>query len=73
MTNPMELMQMVRGSANPMQTLMSMSRRNPQLQQVMQMVNGKTPDQMRNIAYDVARQKGVDLPALAQQMGIKLP
>lgn len=71
--NMMQMMQAIRGSRNPQQTIMQMARQNPQLGQAMQLVNGKTPDQMRQMAMQMAQQRGVDLNALAAQMGIQLP
>lgn len=73
MINPMQLMQMLRGSGNPMQMLMGMSRNNPQLQQIMQMTNGKTPAEMQQMVMDEARKRGIDINQLAQQMGVRLP
>lgn len=72
MISPMQLMQMAR-SGNPMQALMQMSKTNPQVGQVLQMVNGKTPAEMQRMAYDIAKQRGVDLNQLAQQLGVRLP
>lgn len=71
--NPMQLIQMLQGSSNPMQMLMGMAQNNPALGQALQMVNGKTPAEMERMAYDMAKQRGVDLNQLAKQMGIKLP
>ena len=73
MVNIMQMMQMIRGSRNPQQTMIQMAQQNPGLNQAMQMVNGKTPDQMRQMAMQMAQQRGVDLNALAAQMGIQLP
>lgn len=73
MMNPMQLIQMLQGSGNPMQMLMGMAQNNPALGQALQMVNGKTPAEMERMAYDMARQRGVDLNQLAKQMGIRLP
>lgn len=73
MMNPMQLMQMMNGASNPMQTLMQASGNNPMLRQVMQMTNGKTPDQMRQMAQQMAQQRGLDINQIAQQMGIRLP
>jgi ribosome-binding protein aMBF1 (putative translation factor) len=56
-----------------MQTMMQFSRQNPQLNQIMQMTNGKTPAQMEQMVRQAAQQRGVDLNQLAQQLGIKLP
>lgn len=72
--NPViQLVQMLRGSGNPMQMLAQASRQNPQLNQVMQMVNGKTPGEMQAMVNNMARQRGVDIHQLALQMGIQLP
>lgn len=73
MMNPLQMMQMLRGSQNPMQTMMQLSRQNPQLNQIMQMTNGKTPTQMEQMVRQAAQQRGVDLNQLAQQLGIRLP
>jgi len=37
------------------------------------MMRGKTPNQIKQMAYNRAAQMGVDLNQMAQQMGIKLP
>ena len=71
--NPMQLVQMLQGSGNPMQMLMGMAQNNPALGQALQMVNGKTPAELERMAYDMAKQRGVDLNQLAKQMGIRLP
>lgn len=73
MINLMQLVQMVNGGGNPMQMLMRAAPQNPLVGQVLQMTNGKTPGQMRDMAQQIAQQRGVDLNQFAQQMGIKLP
>ena len=72
MNNPMQILQAVQNGANPNQLIMQLSQQNPAFRQAMQAVNGKTPDQIRDMAYQMARQRGVDLAQLAQQMGIPL-
>ena len=71
--NPMQLIQMIQGGGNPMQLLSQMGRQNPVVGQVLQMTNGKTPNQMRDMAYRIAQERGVDLNQVAQSMGLKLP
>lgn len=73
MINLMQLVQMVQGGGNPMQMLAQEARQNPVVSQALQMTNGRTPNQMRDIAYQLAQQRGVDINQLAQQMGINLP
>lgn len=73
MNNPMQILQAVQNGANPNQLIMQLSQQNPAFRQAMQAVNGKTPDQIRDMAYQMARQRGVDLAQFAQQMGVPLP
>lgn len=73
MLNPMQLIQMIQGGRNPMQMLSQASQSNPVVGQVLRMTNGRTPGEMRNMAYEVARQRGVDINQVAQSMGLKLP
>lgn len=73
MMNPLQMVQMLRGAQNPMQTMMQLSQQNPQLNQIMQMTNGKTPAQMEQMVRQAAQQRGVDLNQIAQQLGLKLP
>ena len=60
-------------STNPNQMIAQAAQHNPALQQAMQAVNGKTPQQIKDMAYGIARQRGIDLGMLAKQLGIKLP
>jgi uncharacterized protein YidB (DUF937 family) len=71
--NPMQVIQMLQRGANPNQLMMQLAQSNPAVRQAMQMVNGKTPDQIRDMAQQMAKQRGVDLNQLTQQLGIRLP
>lgn len=51
------MMKLVKTNGNPTQLLQSMSQNNPQLKQVMTMVNGKNP---KEVFYELAKQKGVN-------------
>ena len=73
MMNPLKMIQLLRGAQNPMQTMVQLSQQNPQLNQIMQMTNGKTPAQMEQMVRQAAQQRGVDLNQLARQLGVKLP
>ena len=73
MFNPMQLLQAIQRGGNPNQLIMQAARQSPALQQAMQAVNGRTPEQVRDMAYQMARQRGVDLDQLAKQLGIRLP
>lgn len=73
------------GQVNPMQIIMNqfmsgmspmaiLNRMNgPQVNQAKSLIGGKSEDQLRQIAMNMAKQRGIDLNSLAQQIGINLP
>ena len=73
------------GQVNPMQIIMNqfvngmspmaiLNRMNgPQVNQAKSLIGGKSEDQLRQIAINLASQRGIDLNSLAQQIGINLP
>ena len=71
-TNPMQMIrdQFMRGMT-PTAILERMA--GPQANQARQIISGKNPNQLREIAMNMAKQRGVDLSSLAQQMGVKIP
>ena len=71
--NPMQAIQAVQRGANPNQIILQMAQNNPAIRQAMQLVNGKTPDQIRSMVQQRAQQLGVDLNQFEKQWGIKLP
>lgn len=74
-----------RTASDPMQAIMSrmMNGMNPMqildqiggepARQAKAIIGGKDENQLRRIAMNMAKQRGVDLNALARQMGMKLP
>ena len=70
--NPMAMMmQMMRSGGNPNAMLHQMAKQNPQVRQFMQMINGKSPQQLENITRNAARERGVNLDDLMRQFGLK--
>ena len=71
-TNPMNIiMNQFMNGMSPMAILNRMA--GPQVNQAKQIIGGKNQDQLRQIAMNMAAQRGVDLNNLAQQMGFNLP
>lgn len=68
----MKLMNAYRGGQNPMQVLSSLSGNNPVFGQGMSMIQGKTPEQIRQMADNMARQRGLDARQIAQQFGFPI-
>ena len=70
--NPMNnIMNRFMNGMSPMAILNRMA--GPQVNQAKQIIGGKNQDQLRQIAMNMAAQRGVDLNNLAQQMGFNLP
>lgn len=69
--NPMAmLMQMMRSrSGNPAQLLEQLARQNPAMRQAMDMTRGKSPQEVRQIADNMARQRGTTVEDILRRMG----
>ena len=63
----------VQNGANPQTVIMQLAQGNPAFRNAMNMANGKTPDQIYSMTFQMAQQRGVDINQLAQQLGIQLP
>ena len=68
-----QIMNALQQGVNPNQIAMQLAQNNPSVRWAMRVVNGKTPEQVRNMAFQMAKQRGVDLYQIARNMGIQLP
>lgn len=73
MFNPMQVFNAIVKSTNPNQMLMQYAQQNPAIREAMQMVNGKTPDQVKQMAESIAKQRGINLNTFMREMGIQMP
>lgn len=74
MNNPMgQIMGIVQAGGNPMALLQQMAGQNPQVRQTLQMLHGKSPAEMQQIAQNMAKERNIDLNQLLQQFGIANP
>ena len=74
MDNPFVMaMQMARNGRNPMQVFQSMAMQNPQMAQAMRMINGKSSQQLRTVAENMAKERGIDLEQMAHSLCLQLP
>lgn len=71
--NPLQMFNMLSKAKDPMALLQQMSSNNPQLKRVMEVVNGKSPQELRQYVENTAKTQGVDLSQLAQKLGLQLP
>lgn len=69
--NPfMQVINMAKNGGNPIQMLQQMSGQNPQLKQIMDMTNGKSPSEMGDMINSLAQQKGINVSDLVKQIGM---
>lgn len=74
MNNPiMAMVNMMRTGGNPMALMQQMAKSNPQVNQVMQMMKGKSPAQLKSMAENIAKERGTTVEDVAQQLGLSVP
>lgn len=73
MNNAMQLAQMLRQGGNRQQIIAQYAQKSPTFQGTMQRINGRTPQQILEMAQQMADQSGVNLQQLAQRLGVRLP
>lgn len=73
--NPFQAMSFMRNplGAVQQQMLQRMERENPQMyRKVMQMTSGKSDDEQKAIAENIAKERGIDLAAFARNWGLSI-
>lgn len=68
-----KIVSLIQRGGNPMELLASFAQQDPQAGQMMQNLNGKSPDELRSYAENMARSYGTSLNEVAQRLGITLP
>ena len=64
----MQLAQLIKSGGNPENMLRQMAQQNPMVAQAMKMVDGKTREQVSQMAANMAKERGVDIDALSNQI-----
>lgn len=72
--NPLNMMlNALRRGGNPMQIAQQMANTNPQMRQFYNMVNGKSTAELKQMAENMAKERGVSINDVARQLGITVP
>lgn len=58
-----------RRGGNPVQLMQQMAGGSPQIAQALQIINGKSPQQLQQIATNMARERGLDVSQIMQGLG----
>ena len=73
MNNPIvALVNVMKSGGNPNAMLQQMAGSDPRIGQAMQMMQGKSPQQLRSMAENMARERGVNIADLARGLGIPM-
>lgn len=74
MNNPFNaMMRHLQGGMTPDALLNQMAHSDPRYAQALQMLQGKTPEQLRQMAENMARERGTSVEQIAQALGLKMP
>lgn len=70
MFNLMSLVGALRQGGDPNALIQQAIRNHPQSDQIRQIVEGKTPDQLMKIAENMCKERGVTLDSMLDKLGI---
>lgn len=70
MNNP--VLQAAMSGARPVQFLQQMTGRDPVIAQARSLIQGKTPEQLYQIADNMAKQRGTTVEEIARQYGLPM-
>lgn len=71
LNNFMQLAAAMQRGANPQQIFEQLAQQDPRVGQAMQMIQGKSPQELRQMAENLAKERGIDLNAFMQQFGVR--
>lgn len=72
--NPiMAIINVARNGGNPMDMLKQLAPQNPQVAQAMKMMEGKSPQQLKTMVNNMAKERGTTVEQVAQSLGIPMP
>lgn len=72
LNNPMmQIIQAMQMGRNPRMLMEQMARTNPQINQAVTMMQGKSPQELRQMAENMCRERGTTPEQIMQTLGIK--
>lgn len=70
--NLMQALSMFQNTQNPMAVMQQISKHNPQLQGLLQNLQGKNPAQLKEYAMNMAQSRGINLQDYLKQFGLNI-
>ena len=69
-SNPAAMLaQAMRMGSDPRRMMEQMARNDPRISKALGMIQGKSPQQLEQMARNIAREQGIDLNQLARSLG----
>ena len=72
LNNPLQLIGMLQNANNPMALMQQVLGTNPQFKQVMQIAQGKSPQELEQYVRNLYQIQGQDINQIASQFGLKI-
>jgi hypothetical protein len=70
--NPFQMLNMFKNTNNPMSLVKQLAGNNPQIQGLINNLQGKNPKELEQYARNLAQSKGIDLKQFMGQYGINI-
>lgn len=68
----MALLNAAQSGGNPMKMIQQMAMQDPRIAQAQQMMQGKSPQQLRAMAENMARERGTTVQDVARRLGLNI-
>ena len=72
LNNPLQRIGMLQNANNPMALMQQVLGTNPQFKQVMQIAQGKSPQELEQYVRNLYQSQGQDINQIASQFGLKI-
>lgn len=72
LNNPLQLIGMLQNAQNPMALMQQVLGTNPQFKQVMQIAQGKSPQELEQYVRNLYQSQGKDINQTARQFGLNI-
>ena len=72
LNNPLQLIGLLQNSNNPIGVLQQLLGNNPQYRQVMQIAQGKSPQELEQYVRNLYQSQGQDINQTARQFGLTI-
>ncbi len=73
MINIASLISRIQNAQNPMQMIFNIFQQNPNFKKVMDMVNGKSPQEIEELVRNTAKTQGLDINDVFKKLGLNMP